>query len=63
MSVTISEHDEEILLLAAEYGIAGAAQRENRSPQTVKNWLHMIYAELGARNMAHAVMILLLNKP
>jgi DNA-binding CsgD family transcriptional regulator len=49
----------EILMASARYGERGAALRLGIAEQTVRNTLTVLYRKLGARGMAHAVLIIM----
>jgi DNA-binding NarL/FixJ family response regulator len=55
---SLTRREVEILLCATRYGIRGASQELGLAPQTVKNTLQVVYTKLGARSMAHAILIL-----
>jgi DNA-binding CsgD family transcriptional regulator len=56
--VTVTKREIEILLASARYGEKQAAVECGIEYQSVKNALYVLYKKLGARSMAHAVLIL-----
>jgi DNA-binding CsgD family transcriptional regulator len=51
----------EILMASAWHGESAAAEQLGITVQTVRNTLSGLYRKIGARSMAHAVLILISN--
>jgi len=58
MTNTLTAHEIEILLSCARIGMRETALDYKIKEQTVKNTLSNVYRKIGARSMAHAVLIL-----
>jgi DNA-binding CsgD family transcriptional regulator len=58
MTSKITARDIQILLASARYGEKQAAIECGIEYQSVKNNLYALYKKMGARSMAHAILLL-----